>query len=387
MRQRDHSAALGLEEHMENVDTLIGDAMEARLFSACAYGVVHHQGDNFSWEKSKVYGGFGYEADVSPITEHTFFDQASVTKSLPTAMLLIRLIDEGKICRQTLDEFVVQYLPEFKGAGAEHVTIRHLLSFGFELDITDNLSLFQSSKVIKDRILTAPVKSIGHFRYSNTTSFIATLLIERLYGMPYAEAAKKFIFEPLRLEGGFLSGKMDKARVLPTADKAGQVFHGVVHDPFSRQLLELGGTQSGAAGMFLNARDGMAFLRSLCSPDGPKLYGVSSERFGATRFGEYGLGGELRKNQLNDPQHIYGLGFDILDPIYGPCKCCTESTMLITGYTGCVMMFQPTRNQGFFLFTNMTHPRDRHKPGQRNPLYDLRRALFHNLQTCKHCFE
>ncbi len=383
MLKRDLASAVDMQNHYDYAKSLLTEAVYRRLFPGCVYGVVT---PNASFVLA--VGNHTYEEDSQAVTTGDFFDVASVTKSIPTSVLILRLIDEGVICRNTLDDPLRNYLPEFSGPYSEDVTIRHLLSFGIELNLTEKLESLDDVAEIEGAIMTAGLtRPPGLFRYANSTSFIAMRLIEKLYGMPYKLAAEKFVFDPLGIKGGFLSGNLDLQNVVPTEDGQHGLIHGVVHDEFSRHLFGKNGTISGAAGLFLNGEDGKKILESFCSPDGKQLFGKSEKLFGVSRFGESGFAGQIRTNQLSDPSHIYGLGFDILHDSYGPCACCTKDTMLITGFTGSVIMLQPSRGRGFFLFSNATFPKRHHRTEGRSPLYDLRQKLFHSLQVCKHCHE
>lgn len=383
---RDFSSGLHEDEHRERVDYLIGAAMKRGIFSACVYGVVHHDTGPFSWEFVKAYGHQMFDSSSEEVTPNTLFDVSSVTKSIATNMLLLRLIDNGTI--MNVDTPIKNWLgDQLVGDGMERVTVRHILSFGLHLDLNEPLHAMNSARLIRKKILSAGIfKPLGHFRYSNSTSFIAKLLIESIYNMPYEKAVEDFIRKPLELSGGLLSGEMDLRNVVPTQRlNDDSLIHGVVHDPFTRNYLRLSGQYTGAAGLFLSGNDGMKILRSMCYvPEAPRLFGQSDKLFGSSRFGEYGFGGFIRSNHLSDPDgHIYGLGFDILHPSYGPLDHLAKSAMLITGYTGCNMLFQPQYQQGFFLFTNSTFPNDKHAPGRQNPLYELRKQLFHLMQTDK----
>jgi CubicO group peptidase (beta-lactamase class C family) len=374
---KDYACALDKNAHVDFAQSLLLEGVSNKLFPGGVYGAI-----TSDFEVLIPFGSHTYYTGLAPVTGATFYDVSSVTKSFPTSLLLLRLINQGSICKDTLDEPLAKYMPEF--IGGDMVTVRNLLSFGFELNLTSRLELLGGYEEIQRAIMNAGLaRKPGFFRYSNSASFIAARLIERLYDKSYEDAAKEFVFEPLSLDGGFLSSK--PLSPLEVAPSEGNVC-GVVHDEFSRHLFLGDGVQSGAAGLFLNGEDGMKILREFCrNSGGRKVLGDSYQS--PTRFGEYGLWGEIKKNQLSDPEFVYGLGFDILDKEYGPCGCCTGDTALITGFTGCTIFLQPGRGKGFFLFTNSVYPQRRTRVEGKSPLYDLRQKLFHSLQVCKQCLE
>jgi CubicO group peptidase (beta-lactamase class C family) len=379
MPTKDYAYSVDQQMHIAFAKNLLLAGVDDGLFPGGVYGAITPD-----FEVLIPFGNHTYNTDASSILvdERTFYDVSSVTKSFPTSLLLLRLINQGHICRETLDETLDRYLPEFRGG--DSVTIKNLLSFGFELNLASRLELLGGYKEIHTAIMNAGIaRSPGNFRYSNSASFIAARLIEKLYQKPYEDAAREFIFEPLSLSGGLLSGKMELSSVAPSEEGS---IHGVVHDEFSRHLLLGDGIHSGAAGVFLNGEDGMSILREFCRNNGGrKILGDPYQSL--RRFGDRGIWGEMRSNQLNDPEFVYGLGFDILDKEYGPCGCCTEDTVLITGFTGCTIFLQPGRGKGFFLFTNSIYPKRRTRVEGKSPLYELRQKLFHSLQVCKHCLE
>lgn len=390
--KRDRTSPVDEKEHMKYVRDLLEEAVANELAPSFSYGAYYHSSSHHFWQRQIFVGGHTYEKGSPRVTAESFYDVASLTKTLPTSLLLLRLIDEGVICTETLDEPIQKYLPEFRGRLADLVTVKHILSFAIKLDT--ELGRGQGAgrieslvgigiKGIHARIMASGLAyPPGFFAYHNTTSYIAARLIEKLYGMPYEEAADKFIFKPLGLEGGFLSGKLPLHLVTPTEMDGCMAIHGMTHDEFSRALEIMDGPKSGSAGLFLNGNDGMNILRNFCGfNEERKLFGKLTQRTPA-RFAPYGLFGQMRTNQLSDPEHIYGLGWDILDREYGDCACGPESTLLITGFTGCVIMIQPTQHRGFFLFSNSTFPHRRPKVGDKSPLYELRRKIYLSLQSC-----
>ncbi|HEY4553748.1 MAG TPA: serine hydrolase, partial [Bacillaceae bacterium] len=57
--------------------------------------------------------------------KNTIFDLASVTKVMSTTQGIMKLVSEGKI---SVQDKVVEYIPEFGAKGKEHITIADLLT-------------------------------------------------------------------------------------------------------------------------------------------------------------------------------------------------------------------------------------------------------------------
>ena len=66
-----------------------------------------------------------YETDRPEIVATSIFDVASVTKSIPTAIMVWMAIEQGKL---SLDDPARNYLPELSGTHTDQLRIRHLLS-------------------------------------------------------------------------------------------------------------------------------------------------------------------------------------------------------------------------------------------------------------------
>ncbi len=371
--------AVTLEERVGEIRTSITQAISDRVFPGALFGVFQYR-EGRGETHLEAFGRHTYEPDSPEVTDQTFFDVASVTKSVPTSLLLLRKLNESEAF---LDQKVRDSLPEFEGEYAKDVTLRHLLTFGIELNADlgfgfgpDRVKMLEDlgKDEIHRRIMQSGLKRPpGLFSYHNTTSYIATKLIERLYGIPYVDAASKYVLKPMGIEGGFLSELVDPKCVVPTEIQSGQLVHGVVQDEFTRALLSLG-VASGAAGMFLSGKDGLRICRVMVGDKGSRLLPEREDRF------PIGFSWLLPRNHLSgvDQKHRYGLGWDILGQNYLACGCGFHETILITGFSGCSITLLPRRGFGYFLFTNATFPQ-RPPKGLRGPLFHLRRHIHKTL--------
>ncbi len=79
-------------------------------------------------------GAFTYESDSQAVTEDSIYDMASVTKAIPTACLLLKLIDDGKI---DPDEPIAKYIPELEIRERNNILVQHLLEFTLDYSNTE----------------------------------------------------------------------------------------------------------------------------------------------------------------------------------------------------------------------------------------------------------
>lgn len=136
-----------------------------------------------------------------------------VSKSLAkpiTALAIGRAIALGKI--KSLDQPVVDFIPEWKGTPKEPMLIRHLLDMrsgllaqGFSVE-PDNiwsrayLHPFHDRIIVEEYPLTDAPGSI--YEYSNATSEMIALIIERATGRRYAEFIGTEVLQPIGAPGG-----------------------------------------------------------------------------------------------------------------------------------------------------------------------------------------
>jgi len=141
--------------------------------------------------------------DPLPVTEHTVFPIASISKTFATTAIM-RLVEQGKI---DLKAPVRMYIPEFRvrdEAVSRDVTVWHLLTHlgGWEGQVggpdrgTETLKNFIGT--ITDLMQVAPPGAA--WSYNNAGFSIAGRIIEVVTGTPINRAIRDLVFQPLGLE-------------------------------------------------------------------------------------------------------------------------------------------------------------------------------------------
>ncbi|MFE4197094.1 serine hydrolase domain-containing protein [Paenarthrobacter sp. NPDC056912] len=138
-----------------------------------------------------------------PVTEHTIFQIGSTTK-IYTAVLVMQLVDAGLI---DLDTPVTEYLPDVRLAAGEEwrtITPRHLMSMTSGLDngpyahtSRNDDSVAEYISFIGDIPLTFP-PGTAH-GYSNASTTVSGLLVERITGQCWDEALRDRLLRPAGL--------------------------------------------------------------------------------------------------------------------------------------------------------------------------------------------
>lgn len=325
-----------------NIGKRIEEAIQERIFPGCVLGVTTKKRERMVM----AYGNYTYEAHSERVEENTIYDVASITKSIPTACLALRLIDEGKL---GLDEQLIKYVPEFANSERAKVLIKHLLTHtldsGLRLSHHKNKSSEEILNIIfESEFKTSPGKA---FFYSNATSVLLGMVVENLTHQKIDLLADKCFFESLKMKKTtFHPKKMDKKQIPPTEQDEwrGRVVQGEVHDESAYKLQEK--MIVGSAGLFSTVPDLLTFMEMLLNQgtlDREKYFSPEMVRM-------------MHTNQLQEIGHRAGLGWELWQKRFMG-QLCSRETFGKTGFTGCVFVCDPVKEKGFVLLTNRTYPK------------------------------
>lgn len=316
----------------------------------------------------RAYGRFSYEADdganAAPVTTHTVFDAASLSKVLATAPSILLLAEDGKL---DLDAKLVDYFPECRGGGKEAITIRHLLTH------TSGLAAGLPGKPAwrgdETAHAMACAQTVTHapgtyFRYSDINYILLGQLVRQLSGMELDVFARERLFGPLRMRHtGYLPlRRMDAGAIAPThkapaeggapaqhADVgADGTLQGVVHDPTVRRI----GGVAGSAGVFSTVGDIARYARMLLAGgelDGVRVLSPQSVRLLTTVQSPPGIAA------------LRGLGMDIDSPFAQRPRgtLFPVGSFGHTGFTGCVLWIDPGSRSFYVFLSNRVYPDDK----------------------------
>ena len=227
---------------------VIDQALKSRLFPGAVVGI---------WQKYpqtqvclQSWGNRREIPSALPLSIHTPFDLASLTKVLATTALTARLVDRGWISWETP---LVQLLPDF---AAREVRIRHLLSH------TAGLVAWKPFwQTLRDQFHPKPLYSVPISRrqqamralltaeapnypietqalYSDLSFLLLGFALEELTQLPLHHAVQRWVWTPMGIEGlqFYPVSNHPRLQVLPhvaaTENCAwrGGVLQGQVHD-------------------------------------------------------------------------------------------------------------------------------------------------------------
>ena len=176
------------------LDLRVGSAMRTHVVPGVAIGVLDQGG-----ERTFGYGITNVDHPL-PVDADTVFEIASITKTM-TATVAARLASERRL---DLDAPVRRYLPEFRVADAEvseRVSVRDLFThtagwFGEHLPATGH-GADAIEKGVAAMAGLEQVSPSGVFSYNNVSLTLAGRVVEVVAGLPYEQAMRELLFEPL----------------------------------------------------------------------------------------------------------------------------------------------------------------------------------------------
>jgi uncharacterized protein YbbC (DUF1343 family)/CubicO group peptidase (beta-lactamase class C family) len=322
------------------MDSAINQAIAEKK---CPGGVLwlEHRGQSYH----KAYGHRALVPAQEPMTEDTIFDAASLTKVIATTPAIMLLIERGQV---GLDERVQTYIPEFKGDGKEHITVRQLLTHtsGLRPDIETGRDWHGQEGAIRKACgekLQNPPGTV--FVYSDINFFLLGEIVQRVTQMPLEEFVTLEVYEPLGMrDTGFLPPTSKLPRIAPTEEVQGKPWRGVVHDPTARQM----GGVAGHAGLFTTAADLARYARMLLNHG--TLEGVCLFKPETVDL----------MTSVQSPGAVAarrGLGWDIDSPYAGPRgELFPRGSYGHTGWTGTSLWVDPFSETFVIFLSNRNHP-------------------------------
>ena len=337
--------------------------LEAAIASKAFPGAVVETGGRSGVRWREAFGTFTYAPSSPRVTADTIYDLASLTKVISTATQAMRAVEAGVL---GLDRRVADYVPKWRGADREDVTIADLLEHTSGL--TAYLPFFRDHHgraEFEAAICTLPLE------YAPRTQAIYSDLGFMLLGFVLQDVG--FPLERFRADASPAPGSSPaqtllmfrvpaelRDRCAPTELDLwrGRLLQGEVHD---ENCWALGGI-AGHAGVFGTASEVGVFAREI-------LAGLAGERTLArpdtlTRF--------VRKSTV--PGSSRALAWDTMLPTSSCGTRFSPRAIGHTGFTGTSVWIDPARDLYVVFLTNRVHP-----TRENNQIQPVRRALHDAL--------
>ncbi len=331
------------EETVRRISVRAEKAIRERVFPGCIIGIVHANGERLVLP----FGRFIYDDGANAVTNDSIYDMASVTKSIPTASLLLLLIDRGIV---SLDDRLVKYIPEFGNfPGKEKVSVKHLLTYTLDIVLPPMRTFLQKTP---DEIIAAacaaPLKSEPGMRYvyGNPTALFIGLLIRKVAGKDIDAFAAEEFFSPLGMRSStFHPENIDKESIVPTEfDQSGKLIHGEVHDESTSILNKK--FILGISGLFSTVPDMLNFLEML----------LRKGEYEGKRYFSESIVDMMKTNQTPHLDDFSGLGWELNQPWFMGAHA-GPHTFGKTGFTGTCVVCDIEGGIAYTILSNRVFPK------------------------------
>lgn len=352
--------------------------IEARIYDVLSAGVSRrtypgavvgyiHDGE----QRILPFGRLTYDEDSRVVTADTLYDLASVTKSIPTASIILRLAEQGKL---SLDDPIEKFVPEMAGTSSGRILIRHLLTFTTVFDLKEPLSTVAAKgrEAVLHTIFTTPLRYLsgGHFYYSDAPYILLGAAAEIAAKKPLDRIADELFFVPLGMRHTtFHPEALTNIDIAPTEITTQGLIHGQAHDEkahaFARE-----GKVTGHAGLFSTAGDLLCFCRMILN--GGELDGK--------RYLTHAVIRQMREEAVVDGAYSVSLAWRTKHP--GFLRSNLAGRVIgKEGYTGGVVLLEPAMKRCLVLLTNRTYPE---RPKTSVAIQETRRSLEDILFADQH---
>ena len=331
---------------------------------------VSWQGRRFIYGAGRLGIGFDQRPDGESV-----YDLASLTKVIGLTTAVMLAVDEGRL---SLDEPIQRWVPQFRGAGKDSVTLRLLLTHASGLPAWR--PLFELSTDRPDALVladTTPLDTLPgtRFVYSDLGAIVATQAVEAAYGARIDRIVADHVLAPLGLHStAYLPPPDWLPRIAPTEKDPwrGRLLCGEVDDENAARL----DGASGHAGLFSDADDLLTFGEwLLLGVDGPATSDATAVTLGKTPFGlapPRSLAAFVSRQGI-PAGSSRALGWDTPSDGSSAGTLLSPQSFGHTGYTGTSLWIDPTRRLVIALLSNRINPsRDNNRwSSVRGPISDL----------------
>lgn len=328
----------------DQLTSILDKAIADRIFPGAVVGVLHGENSHIVSR-----GKLTYDVDSELVTDDTIYDVASVTKSISVGTLALIALEEGLI---KLDDKATDFLPELTGDGNENITIKHLLTHTVIWLLDKGISAYareEGAQAVLDALYKKPLRYPAgeEFLYTNSATLLLGFIIEKVYKTTLDKISKKKLFTPLNMNHTtFFPDQLKGVTVAPTEIDDRGINHMTVHDEAAHALREIG-IVAGNAGLFSNAPDLLKFFLMIHNKGSSGDYQILAP---ATID-------KLSENAIADIGESAALGWELNQPRYMGTASSRETTFGKTGFTGCLVACDTTKQIALVFLSNAQYPK------------------------------
>jgi CubicO group peptidase (beta-lactamase class C family) len=344
-------SAAGRDGRFAAVYRVLSDAIAARAFPGCAFGVL--AGGKIVLQDA--LGHFTYDEGAPAVSAETVFDVASLTKVVSTTSVAMLLYQRGLLHLETplgdlLPGFVVGRAP---ASHAREVTLRHLLAHSSGLPgYADFFRKAATPAALFRACLELPLEAEPDARaeYSDPGFILLGKALE-VYTREYlAIWARHEVFEPLGLTATGFCPTLDMRPSIPPTEEDTTFRHRRIQGEVQDENAYLLKGAAGHAGLFSNVPDLLRFAGEIL--DGgretasetakPRLFDAAAIEFFAQRQGPEGSS--------------RALGWDTPSENSTSGRYFSPRSIGHLGFSGCSLWIDRDAGVAVALLTNRTWP-------------------------------
>ncbi len=335
------------------VHRVLQDAIDAHAFPGCAFGVF--AGGRVILEGA--LGTFTYDQPSIPVTSHTAYDVASLTKVVSTTAAAMLLSQRGQL---DLDTPVGELLPGFMigrpaGTHARHVKVRHLLAHNSGLPgYVEFFRNHGNSSGVLRACLELPIQTTPgeHVEYSDPGFILLGKALEVIVREPLCAWVHREIHHPLAMHHTRTCPTLASRLAIPPTEFDSTFRHRLIQGEVQDENAYVLNGSAGHAGLFSNVPDLLRFAREILAaidhpsiPEAPRIFEATNiERF-AQRQPPEGSSRALGWDTPSAPPEASSAGRHFSPRSIGHL-----------GYSGCSLWIDLEAGIAAVLLTNRTWP-------------------------------
>lgn len=352
-------------QNISAIKKIIAQAVEQKIFPGCAVGIAHHNQQHYL-----NAGRLTYDSQSPPVNPDTYFDLASVTKTMLTSTLAFLLWEQKFFTWETVVNTPQSKLAKV-GSPDQPILVKHLLQNTLVWDLPA-LSSFLNKPTkhrsqadrLQQTLLQAQLRFPPgtKYHYSNTSSILLGWFLEEVSGQNIVNLAKKHLWQPLGLEIFWGSENVYQLDIAPTEKTITNNLRpnfktGETHDESAWLLQKISGPV-GSAGLFGRIQDTTNFLSALLNPHQPLLSAASQQRIKTATI-------------INHNQPV-GWGWEFKPDWAGFSPSSINTVTGKTGFTGTSIFIDWDQQIGISILSNAIHPQ---RPPNRQTLNQFRQKI------------
>ncbi len=348
----------GSRERFGAVYRVLRDAMAARAFPGCAFGVL--AGDKVALHDA--LGRFTYDEDAPVVTPPTIFDVASVTKVMATTAAAMLLVERRQL---DLDSLLGEWLPGFVAGRdpndpARRVLLRHLLAHSSGLP--GYVEFFRTASTPGALLracldLALQTEPGARAEYSDPGFILLGKALESCTGEPLDAWVRREVFAPLGLAATGFCPPLGSRSLIPPTEEGGwrnRRIQGEVQDENAWILKGV----AGHAGLFSNVPDVLRFAGAVLRARSEKKTGHDGEEeAGSARprlfDGQTVAAFAQRQGPAGSSR---ALGWDTPSEKSSSGRFFSPDSIGHLGYSGCSLWIDLDAGVAVVLLTNRTWP-------------------------------